>query len=88
MSASIAFSGGTKALTTATGTVSGASNNTAYVVSVAAQGHTQTINVKTDGSGGATFKFVPWVAGTYTVTLTPASQSASATATVNIGGHS
>ena len=86
--AAISFSGGTKCLTNVTGSISGASNNTAYVVSVVAQGHTQTINVTTNGSGAGSFVFVPWTAGTYTATLTPASSAAAATATVTIGGHS
>lgn len=55
---------------TATATVAGASNNTAYTVNVThSAGHTQVLSLTTDGGGGGSVKFVPQGAGSYTVTL-------------------
>jgi hypothetical protein len=86
--ASLAFSGGIKAATTVTALMSGASNATAYVASITTPaGHTQTARFTTDGSGAGSFTFVPSSAGTYAVSVVPATATATVTAKVNIGGH-
>ncbi len=91
MAASITFNttptGGQKANTTVTVTVAGATAATAYNITVARDGQTQTIPVKTDGTGAASATFVPQGAGTYTLNLYPAVAASVATATLNTGGH-
>lgn len=88
LSFNAAPSGGQKALTTVTVSASAHTATTSYIASVATpQGHTQTIPFKTDGSGAATFTFVPATAGTYTVTTALAVPATVATANLNVGGH-
>lgn len=56
--------------TSATATVSGATASTAYnVVVTHVDGSTQTIPIKTDGTGAATVMFVPSAAGSVTAAL-------------------
>lgn len=92
MAAALAFaaapSAGQKALTTVTVNVTGAAATTAYYATISNPDvHIQTVQFKTDGSGAASFTFVPVLAGTYTLNIYPSSPASAANATLNIGGH-
>lgn len=88
MAAALAFSGTAGCGRTVTANLTGASNNTVYNVSLAHPGgNTQNVSVTTNGSGAATFTFVPPVAGSLTATVTPTVPTTTCTATLNIGGH-
>ena len=91
MSATLAFnaapSGGYKASSTVTVTAAGHAATTAYIATITTpHGGTITIPFTTSGAGGATFTFVPMVAGAHTVTSALATPATVATATINTGG--
>lgn len=88
LSVSAAPSGGQKALTSVTVTVAGHANSTAHIAQISnPQGHVQTVNFTTNGSGGASFAFVPQMAGTHTITTYPAATVQVATTSLNVGGR-
>ena len=77
-----------KALQATTCSVSGGSNNTAYVMSVLSQHGIGTYPFTTNGSGAASVALVFPGSGSYSFTVTPAVASSAATATLTVGGHS
>lgn len=87
--ATLSFNPATPKLYQATvASVSGLANSTAYVASVATpNGHTQTVNFKTNGSGAASFSLTANLSGAYTVTVTPAAATASVSGSFNTGGN-
>ena len=91
MAAAVSFSQAVcKALQSVqTVTLTGLAASTAHVASITnPQGHVATINVTSDGSGNASFKFTPDSAGIYSVSVVAPVVSPVVTGTFRCGGFS
>ena len=84
----LAFSGTQAALRTVTVSATGLTATTAYVATTSTpMGHVQTNKFTTDGTGAATFTIVPQSAGTYSVSVAPATSTVAVSGSFNAGGH-